>query len=171
MKGCLTEDCPLIRAQCRRLRQCCIDSCRSSRVGPCLKTSRILQIQSCWQGSKMIFPVVNWRELDSWLLFLEKSIPLQCLSFLLSAFFEDKCSQASAEGFCLAAFSLDTHCHFLSGLESQDKYQIVWMHIGSKTLKNSQIWCWDPVNYLQFPLFQSFWETSTTSYNLQSFPC
>lgn len=111
VKSCLTEDCPLVCAQCRSSGQCCIDSCRSSRVGPCLKTSRILQIQS-WQGSKMMFPIVNWRELDSWLLFLEKSIPLPCLSFPLSAFFEDKCSQPSAEGFCFA-FSLDTHCHFL----------------------------------------------------------
>lgn len=98
MKSCLSEDCPLMCAQCRSSGQCCIDSCRSPRVGPCLKTNRILQIQSCWQGSKMMFPIVNCRELHS-LPFLEKSIPLPCLSFLLSVFFEDKCSQASPEGF------------------------------------------------------------------------
>lgn len=108
-----TEDCPLMCAQCRSSGQCCIDNYRAARAGPCLKTCRILQIQSCWQGSKMVFPIVNWRELDSRLLFLEKSIPLPCLSFLLSVFFEDKCSQASAEGFCPAAFPSDTHCHFL----------------------------------------------------------
>lgn len=80
VKGCLTEDCPLMCASRRSSGQCCPGSCRSSRVGPCLKTSRILQ--SCWQGSKMIFLVVNWREFDLWLLFLEKSIPLPCLSFV-----------------------------------------------------------------------------------------
>lgn len=39
-------------------------------------------------------------------------------------------------------------------LKSQYKYHIVWMNIVSKTLKKPQIWCWDPVKDLQFPLFQ-----------------
>lgn len=168
VKSCLTEDCPLMCVQCRSSGHCCIDSCRSSRGGPCLKTSRILQIQSCWQESKMMFPIVNWRELDSWLLFLEKIHPssMSLLSFVSFLWGQMQLALSWRILFCLF---LGYTLPFSQGvLESQD-FHIVWMYIGSKTIKKPQIWCWNPVKYLQLPLFQklkSFWETSSTSYNL-----
>lgn len=155
MKSCSVEGCPLVGCSVQKLRSILHWRLQLINSWSCLKTSRILQIQSSWHGSKTMFSIVNWRELDSWTLFLEKSIPLPHSSFLLSAFFEDKCSQLGPRWRILAhSLSFGYTLPFSWGcLESQGQHHTAWMHVGRKTPEKLQIWCWDPVKYLQFLLF------------------
>lgn len=110
VKSCSVEGCPVVDCSMQKLGSIAHWRLQLINSWSCLKTIRILQIQSSWHRSKTLFSIVNWRELDSRTLFLEKSIPLPHFSSLFS--FEDKCRLGRSWRIWLAAFLWDIHCHF-----------------------------------------------------------
>lgn len=127
VKSCSVEGCAFIGCSVQNLRTAPQWWLQLISSWSCLKTSRVLQIQSSWHGSKAVFCYklkgtgltnTSFRKIHPSSMFL--------LSFVSP---EDKCQSGPSWRTWLAAFLLDACWPFSWGcLESQNQHHTAWMN-------------------------------------------